>query len=103
MSKEIHYIKKIKKLESTSSKNELKGKKTTGKQKTRIDRNYKKREQSVKETDNALNDFRKTFLTSIQDRFINVNPIVKTLIEFKYDQYRRLVPRRENEVYVDRQ
>ena len=90
MSKEIHYIKKIKKLESTSSKNELKGKKTTGKQKTRIDRNYKKREQSVKETDNALNDFRKTFLTSIQDRFINVNPIVKTLIEFKYDQYRRL-------------
>jgi len=81
--KEVHYLKKLDTLEKNKEKTETKGQKMTSKESSRLIRNYKKREDSVKESQKIFEEFRTVFLNCVQNRFASGNPLVRNYIEHK--------------------
>lgn len=80
---EAHYIKKVVTIETNKGKVEGKGQKMNSKDSSRLIRNYKKREDSVKESNQIFEEFRGVFLNCVQNRFSTANPIVRNYVEVK--------------------
>lgn len=70
-------------LEKNKEKVEAKGQKLSAKDTSRLIRNYKKREDAMKQGTVMFDEFRNVFLSCVQNRFIIGNPVVQNYIENK--------------------
>lgn len=100
--KEAHYLKKVVTLEKNKEKIEAKNQKLGSKDSSRLIRNYKKREDAIKQGNVLFEEFRGVFLSCVQNRFAIGNPVVRKFVEHKIGnftnlarEYKRLFDERE--------
>lgn len=74
-------------MEKNKEKVEVKGQKLGSKDSSRLIRNYKKREDAVKQGDQIFEEFRGVFLNCVQNRFAAGNPVVRNYIEHKLQYF----------------
>lgn len=70
-------------LEKNKEKVETKGQKMGSKDSSRLIRNYKKREDAIKQGIQLFEEFRGVFLSCVQNRFATGNPVVRNYVERK--------------------
>lgn len=80
-------MKKVVTLEKNKEKLEAKGQKMGSKDSSRLIRNYKKREDSIKQGNQIFEEFRGVFLTCVQNRFSIGNPVVRAYVERKFQDF----------------